>query len=212
MKNQMLQIWISDLGPCYWVYPFKLHHNHKYIYVNTHTQVPIYIKTLLYLHKERFSLKSGKAREREGTSQSIRKIIKIWFSKKERKKELTSSLRLSPIIITSFGRTSQAEQICSSGPGSGLYGRNSLLSAGPNVNCSHTKITKDIKLQHSLGISTFFFDKSHWVYLLKRKSKKDTPFQSMHARGKRERERESLNGQIKLSTVFISLTLINKIK
>ena len=155
MKNQMLQIWISDLGPCYWVYPFKLHHNHKYIYVNTHTQVPIYIKTLLYLHKERFSLKSGKAREREGTSQSIRKIIKIWFSKKERKKELTSSLRLSPIIITSFGRTSQAEQICSSGPGSGLYGRNSLLSAGPNVNCSHTKITKDIKLQHSLGRTEF---------------------------------------------------------
>ena len=59
----------------------------------------------------------------KGTSQSINKIIKKkskrerkFFlignrERKERKKELTSSLRLSPIIITSFGRTSQSEQI-----------------------------------------------------------------------------------------------------
>lgn len=51
----------------------------------------------------------------KGTSQSINKIIKkkkeSKRERKERKKELTSSLRLSPIIITSFGRTSQSEQI-----------------------------------------------------------------------------------------------------
>lgn len=47
--------------------------------------------------------------------------------------------------MTSLGWTSHVEQIWSSGPGSGLQGRNSLLSAGENVICSNDSYYKRYK-------------------------------------------------------------------
>jgi hypothetical protein len=76
---------------------------------------------------------------------------------------LTSSLRLSPIIMTSFGGIFQVSHMCNRGAGSGLYGLNSLLRAGMNFICSKSSMNlsdmknprilwrKETRIQESYG-------------------------------------------------------------
>jgi len=63
---------------------------------------------------------------------------------------LTSSFKLSPTIMTSLGWMSHVEHICNSGSGFGLYGRNSLPSAGEKITYTMKNNCKELPQISSL--------------------------------------------------------------